>query len=159
MNPIAPVILANTGIPFFTQSVRYQVLLFIPIVAIEACVHAKLLGLSAIKAFYIALVTNLFSTLVGAFLLVLFGVAIGQLIFQSTVPVQPFSLPFAPLEVMITLIPMFFLSVVLERWTGGRGLKDIKKSEQSRSFWTANVFSYAMLMVLAMTRLVMGYLT
>src|SRR6476661_1986289 len=41
--------LANAGIPLFSQSVFYQIILLIPIIAIEAYIHKKLLNLRVLK--------------------------------------------------------------------------------------------------------------
>lgn len=149
--------LANSGIPLFTQSVGYQFWLLIPIIAIEAYTHKKILKLSIIKAVYISSVTNILSTLVGGILVLLFGAFIGQIIFQSTVPVQPGAFPFLPLEIIVTLIPMFFISVSIELFTGNFRLKEIEKSKVNQSFLIANAFTYFMLVVLAMTQLIKGY--
>ena len=45
--------LANAGIPLFSQSLLYQIILLIPIIAIEAYIYKKLLELSIIKAVFI----------------------------------------------------------------------------------------------------------
>ena len=47
--------LANAGIPLFSQSILYQIILLISIIAIEAYIHKRLLELSIIKAIFIFL--------------------------------------------------------------------------------------------------------
>ncbi|WP_333436749.1 hypothetical protein [Microcoleus sp. D2_18a_D3] len=150
--------LANAGIPLFTQSVFYQIILLIPIIAIEAYVHQKLLNISILKAIFIAFITNIISTIGGGFIILCIGAFIGHIVFQTTVPVQPGSFPFLPLEIMITLIPMFFFSVYLELLIGSWGLKIIEKSHVNKSFLMANLFTYLMLEILAFTQLVKGYI-
>jgi|SRR6476469_476388 len=150
--------LANAGIPLFTQSVFYQILLLIPIIAIEAYIHKKLLNLSIIKALVIAFITNIISTIGGGFIIVCIGAFIGYIVFHTSVPVQPGSFPFLPLEIMITLIPMFFFSVFLELFIGSFGLTRIEKDKVNKSFLIANLFTYLMLEILAFTQLVKGYI-
>jgi hypothetical protein len=150
--------LANSGIPLFTQSVSYQFWLLIPIIAIETYTHRQILKLSIIKAIYISSVTNIFSTLVGGILVLLFGVFLGQIIFQTTVPVQPGDFPFLPLEIIVTLIPMFFISVFIELFIGRFQLKEIEKNKVKKSFLIANSLTYFMLVILAMTQLIKGYI-
>lgn len=150
--------LANSGIPLFSQSVFYQILLLLPIIAIEAYIHKKLLELSIIKAIIIAFITNIISTIGGGFIIVVIGALIGDIVFHSSVPVQPGSFPFLPLEIMITLIPMFFFSVVLELFIGSLGLNKIEKGKVNKSFIIANFFTYLMLEILAVTQLVKGYI-
>ncbi|MEG4029321.1 MULTISPECIES: hypothetical protein [unclassified Microcoleus] len=150
--------LANAGIPLFTQSVFYQIILLIPIIAIEAYIHKKLLNLSILKAIFIAFITNIISTIGGGFIILCIGAFIGHIVFHTTVPVQPGSFPFLPLEIMITLIPMFFFSVYLESLIGSWGVKKIEKSQVNKSFFIANLFTYLMLEILAFTQLVKGYI-
>ncbi|MEG5047610.1 hypothetical protein [Microcoleus sp. B4-C1] len=150
--------LANAGSPLFTQSVFYQILLLIPIIAIEAYIHKKLLNLSILKAIFISFITNIISTIGGGFIILCIGAFIGQIVFHTTVPVQPGSFPFLPLEIMITLIPMFFFSVFLELFIGKFGLKIIEKGQVNKSFIIANLFTYLMLEILAFTQLVKGYI-
>ena len=150
--------LANAGIPLFGQSVVYQIILLLPIIAIEAYIHQKLLNLSILKATFIAFITNIISTIGGGFIIVCIGAFIGHIVFHTTVPVQPGSFPFLPLEIMITLIPMFFFSVYLEVLIGSWGLKKIDKSKVNKSFVSANFFTYLMLEILAVTQLVKGYI-
>jgi hypothetical protein len=70
--------LANAGIPLFSQSVFYQIILLIPIIAIEAYIHKRLLELSIIKAIFISFVTNILSTIGGGFIIVFIGAFIGD---------------------------------------------------------------------------------
>lgn len=154
-----PLYLANAGIPLFSQSVFYQVLLLIPIIAIEAYVHKNIIQTSVGKAVWIAFSTNVVSTFVGGLLVILpIGALIGTIIYGSSVPVQPGSFPFLPLEIIVTLIPMFLFSIVLEAWIGSLSLKMISKRKIKQSFLIANAFTYLMLEILAMTQLIKGYL-
>ena len=151
--------LANAGIPLFSQSIFYQMLLLIPVIVIEAFVHKKLLKTTTKKAVLVALFTNILSTIVGELLVVLpIGAFIGTIIFGSTVPVQPGSFPFLPLEVIITLVPMFVFSVVLESFIGSFRFKAVAQEKVKQSFLLANAFTYLMLEILAITQLIKGYI-
>ena len=97
-------------------------------------------------------------TIGGGFIIVFIGAFIGDMVFHTSVAVQPGSFPFLPLEIMITLIPMFFFSVVLELFIGSLGLKRIEKGKLNKSFVSANLFTYLMLEILAFTQLVKGYI-
>lgn len=151
--------LANAGIPLFSQSVFYQIVLLIPIILIEAYAHKKLLQMNVSRAIWVALSTNFVSTLVGGLLILLFiAPLISTLLFGNPVPVQPGNFPFLPLEIMVTLIPMFWFSVVLESWVGCWSLKQMDRKAVKRSFLIANGFTYAMLEILAITQLIRGYM-
>jgi hypothetical protein len=151
--------LANAGIPLFTQSVFYQVFLLIPIIAIEAYIHRKLLQTEVLKAIWVAFSTNIISTIVGGLLVILpIGAFLGTILFGSTVPVQPGSFPFLPLEIMVTLIPMFWFSVVVESWIGSLSLRKANRKKVKQSFLIANAFTYLMLEILAATQLIRGYI-
>ncbi len=150
--------LANSGIPLFTQSITYQVLLLIPIVAIEAYVHRKYLKLSIPLALYISFTGNFISTLGGGIALLVATAFLSQLLFQwvMLIPTSVFFL--LPLEIMVTLIPMFFLSVAIESWLGRWRLKTLDRRKVNQSFWVANAFTYSMLEVVAIAQLIQGYL-
>ena len=151
--------LANSGIPLFSQSVFYQVLLLLPIIAIEAFIHTKILGIPARKASLMALSTNFISTMGGGLLLLLpLGAFLGNLLLGSSVPVQPGSFPLLPIEIMVTLIPMFFFSVALEYGIGLLSLKKIDRVKVRRSFFIANAYTYLMLETLAFSQLIKGYI-
>jgi hypothetical protein len=150
--------LANSGIPLFSQSVFYQFCLLFPIIAIEAYIYKKFLEIRIVKAIFISAMTNIISTIIGGFIIIFVGAFIGEKIFGSSVPMQPGSFPFLPLEIMITLIPMFFFSVFLELFIGRFGLRKIEKRKVNQSFLIANGFSYLMLETLAFTQLIKGYI-
>lgn len=144
--------LANAGVPLFSQSIFYQIALLIPIIAIEAYVHKRLLNLNIARAILVSSLANLISTIAGAVLFFLIGVAVAEFIHASG------AFPFMPLEIMLTLIPMFFFSVILEGLIGFATLKNSARSKISRSVLIANALTYAMLEVLAMTQLIRGYI-
>jgi hypothetical protein len=153
------IFLANAGIPLFSQSLFYQVFLLIPIILIEAYIHRKLLKTGILKAVWVAVSTNVVSTVIGGLLVVLpIGAFIGTILFGSTVPVQPGSFPFLPLEIIFTLIPMFFFSMVVESFMGSFSLKKVDHRKVKQSFLIANGLTYLMLEVLAITQLIKGYL-
>lgn len=151
--------LANSGIPLFSQSVFYQIVLLLPIIGVEAYIHKKLLSIKIGKAFWISFGANLLSTLVGGIFVILpFGAFVSQVLTGSTVPVPPGEFPFLPIEIMITLVPVFLFSTVVETFIGFVGLKPIARKTLCRSFWIANAFTYLMLEILAITQLVQGYI-
>lgn len=152
------ILLANAGIPLFSQSLFYQILLLIPIIGVEAYVHRKLLKTGVLKALWVALSTNVVSTVIGGLLVILpIGALIGTILFGSAVPVQPGSFPFLPLEIIFTLIPMFWFSVIVESFMGSRSLRKVDYRKVKQSFLIANVFTYLMLEILAVTQLIKGY--
>jgi len=65
-------------------------------------------------------------------MIVFIGAFIGDIVFHTSVPVQPGYFPFLPLEIMMTLIPMFFFSVFLELFIGSFGLKIIEKGKVNK---------------------------
>ncbi len=151
--------LANAGIPLFSQSIFYQTILLIPVIAIEAFVQKKLLKTTIKKAVLVSLGTNVISTIVGGLLVILpLETFVGTIIFGSTVPVQPGSFPFLPLEVIVTLIPMFLFSVILESFIGRSRFKAVDQRKVKQSFLLANAFTYLMLEILAITQLIKGYI-
>ncbi|MGB6165963.1 MAG: hypothetical protein WBF52_00105 [Geitlerinemataceae cyanobacterium] len=141
--------LANSGVPLFTQSIFYQFFLLIPIIVIEAYIHRIILQLTVTRSLSIAFSTNFISTLVGGLFL--------TMIF-SHYCCLPHSFPLLPLELMVTLIPMFFLSILIESALGHLTLKQVDKSKINRSFLKANIYTYLMLEILAVTQLIKGYL-
>jgi hypothetical protein len=72
--------------------------------------------------------------------------------------VQPGSFPFLPLEIIVTLIPLFLFSVVVESFIGSFSLRKIDHKKVRRSFLIANAFTYLMLEILAITQLIKGYI-
>ncbi|MEB3277886.1 MAG: hypothetical protein VKK42_03050 [Lyngbya sp.] len=145
---ITSLYLANSGVPLFTQSIFYQVILLIPIIFIEAFVHRKILKLKIYRSISIAFSTNFISTFTGVLLLFIVGQAYCCL---------PFSFPLLPLELIVTLIPMFFFSFWLESIVGFMVLKKREKQIIHQSFLKANLFTYLMLETLAITQLIRGY--
>lgn len=146
---ISSTYLANSGIPFFTQSITYQVYLLIPILIIEAYIHRKILKLGMARSISIALSTNIISTLLGGTFFVLLS---------SSYCCLPYSFPLLPFELIVTLIPMFFISVLLEAAMGHLTLKQVDRSQILPSFVRANIFSYIMLETLAIAQLIKGYI-
>ncbi|MCT7992042.1 hypothetical protein [Laspinema olomoucense] len=127
--------LANSGVPLFTQSITYQIILLVPIIVIESCIHGKILGLSKIHAVWLSFACNIVSTLAGLLFLIFLAPIIGSIVLGYYLPVSPGNFPFLPLEIMATLIPMFFGSVLLESWVGSFMVKTLPNS---KSFWIAN---------------------
>jgi hypothetical protein len=145
---LTSVYLANSGVPLFTQSIFYQVLLLIPIIFIEAFIHKKILKLKISRSISVAFSTNFISTFAGGSLLLIAG---------SIYCCLPYSFPLLPLELIVTLIPMFFFSFLLELIIGSVVLKEREQKIIHQSFFKANLFTYIMLETLAITQLIRGY--
>lgn len=159
ISAVTTLYLANAGVPLFTQSLFYQGLLLIPIMVIEAYVHRRWLGISFWQAAKVSFGANLISTFVGGLLIALpLGIWLGQIWLGTTAPIRAGAFPLLPLEFILTLIPLFFLSVFLEFWVGRFRLKGLGKGRLLGSVWAANGLSYLMLLTLALTQLVRGYL-
>lgn len=151
--------LANVGVPLFTQSLFYQGLLLIPIMAIEAYAYWRWLGISRWQAVRVSFGANLISTFVGGLLIALpLGIWLGQLWFGNTAPIRGGAFPLMPIEFILTLIPLFFLSFFLEFWVARFRLKGLSKGRLLRACLAANGVSYLLLLTLALTQLVRGYL-
>ncbi|MEA5595466.1 hypothetical protein [Rivularia sp. UHCC 0363] len=148
--------LANAGIPLFTQSVFYQIILLIPIIAIEAYILRKILAINVFQASLVSSAVNIVSTLIGIIIFLAIGIG-----FASTFPqtvVQPGSFPHTPIDLIISLIPMYFVSVFFESLFGALRLKKISRRKVLRTFAIANAYTYLMLESLAISQLVKGYI-
>jgi hypothetical protein len=145
--------LANAGLPIFTQSIFYQIILLIPIIAIEAYILKKFLSISLAQASVVSSVVNIVSTLIGTIIFLTIG---GGLL--TNFLVEPGSFPFAPIEIIITLIPMYFVSVLFESLFGALRLKKIARYQVLRTFMIANAYTYLMLESFAISQLAKGYL-
>lgn len=158
--------LANAGVPLFTYSLIYQLLLLIPIILVEAYVHRRILNISRTTAIIISFLTNMVSTFIGGILMLLLGVAIGVLIFDNPITVPEPRFLFTRLEIIVSLIPLFIMSVVFESLVGLSILrverffsnrKPIPMRKIIKSFIVGNGLTYLMLTALGVTYLIRGY--
>jgi hypothetical protein len=149
LSSVLPLYLANSGIPLFTQGTQVQVLLFIPIFIIEAYIHHRQLPISWLRAIETSLTTNIISTLGGGILILLTGILVGDVLFQTSVPVPGGGLITYPLELILTLPIMFLVSVGIEGGLGRLRFRTLDSAQVSRSFWLANGVSYIVLEAIA----------
>ena len=131
---------ANAGIPIGAYSLAWSVLLFMPIVVVEAWVLRGDLRLAYRRALATAFAANLLSTLAGIVVPVLttpFGSTEGAVSSAVT---------------LLLFVPLFHLSRTIEaaytRWR----LAGVDRAEIARSVNRVNLVSYAMLSVFVVTR-------
>lgn len=148
--------LANAGIPAFSLSIIHQIVLLIPIVVIEAYILKKILPITIVKASLVASAANILSTVLGAIFFFLIGLGLAGKFSQTIV--NPGSFPHPPIDIIITLIPMYFASVFIELLFGAFILKKILWRKILKTFTIANAYTYLMLETLAISKLIKGYI-
>ncbi|MEL6468781.1 MAG: hypothetical protein AAFQ74_03565 [Cyanobacteria bacterium J06623_4] len=149
--------LANAGVPLFSQGVFYQTLLLIPIIAIEAYVHRQVMGIKLGRAVWVSLSANVISTLGGIVVILPLGALLGHLLLGTTVPVSPGAFPMVPLEIAISLLPLFVFTVLLERFIGVFSLHKVVRKRVRRSFLLSNGLTYLILEGFAIALLLKGF--
>jgi len=139
---------ANVGVPLFTTFILYTFLLLIPIIVIEAYIIKLRLEVSIGRASEVAVLVNIASTILGtvAVLLVEF-----LLFFAS---IELYTGGMLDIAVLIALIPSFYLSVWIESLLGSFRLEGFSRKQIWDVFFLANLFSYAMLGILAIASLI-----
>lgn len=139
---------ANVGAPLFFNYIAYSWLLLIPIIGVEAYVFRKRLPISIGRAFAVASVANIGSTILGT--VVVLGTGLLLSVGNMT------ELPGAEgdITVLIALVPCFFLSVWCETLIGFPLLKQASRDNVRAVFFLANQFSYAMLAIVPIGRFV-----
>jgi hypothetical protein len=172
---------ADAGVPMLALIWPASWILFIPIVAVEAWIARKIVGLSVKRSILAATVANAVSTLVGI-PLVWGGLALAEIVVSNggealgvdsfwrrvyAVTVQaPWLIPYeselhwmVPLAAIVLLVPFFFASVFIERMAFRRFC--ISSPELARRWsWVANGATYALtltgLVVVLIVALVQG---
>ncbi len=139
---------ANVGVPLFTTFILYTFLLLIPIIVIEAYVIKLRLEVSNGRALQTAALVNIASTILGTVAAVLVEFL---LVFAS---IGLYTGGILDIAVLIALIPSFYLSVWLESLLSSYVLKGFSRKQIWDVFFLANLFSYAMLGILAIASLI-----
>jgi hypothetical protein len=130
---------ANSGIGLFMPAAMANVVALIPVVILEGLILWRLLRVTAKRGFYLSLIANLASTLVGFAIGVPFDVMMG-----GGGP------PDSGLGVSISLFVMFWLSWWIEAKVVRRMQKADPATRAGRATFFANVASYAVLIALAL---------
>ena len=128
---------ANAGIGFFTPAAMSLVLALIPVVIVEWVILRWRLSVGTGRAFRLALVANLASTLLGAVI----GVALDLLLMAGT----GMSGVSGPIGFTVSLVLMFGISWWIERRTVASMSPAIPRPLVGRAVLVANLASYAML--------------
>lgn len=147
--------LANSGVPLFTGNLYYQVILLIPIIAVEAYALKKLLEISVLKAIFVSLINNILSTIIGFFVWFLLLFLLAFIVPMNTMMTD--SNQVLNRAVILLLIPMFFLSWFLEFYTALASFR-FSREKLNKAVFQANFYSYLMLEVFAIVRACLGRL-
>jgi hypothetical protein len=136
---------ANTGVPILARTMTGMVIALIPIIAIESLVLRDQLGISALSALGTATVANIVSTLVGV------GLAASEILLA---PVFVIMVDSTNILTLILLLPLFFLSVVIERPVVGIMTKSADVAVVRRAILIANACSYVLIAAFVAARIV-----
>ena len=145
---------ANVAVVLFTNFVVYSWLLLIPIILIEAYVFKKRLGVSIGRALGISGLANVVSTLVGS--IIIFAIDLFPVIpYPAVLTEKPWG-AVGDISILIVLIPCYFVSVWVEFLVGAPFLKSVPREDVRVAFYLANAFSYEMLAILPIARVIKG---
>lgn len=139
---------ANVGVPLFTNFALYSWLLLIPIIGIEAYVLRKRLAVTVIRACSVSGLANVASTLLGTV------AVLGTGLLLASLDISELPGAMGDITVLFALIPCFFLSVWIETLVGAPLLRKFSREDIRAVFHLANRFSYAMLAIVPIARLV-----
>jgi hypothetical protein len=134
---------ANMGIPYLAVLLGAYFWLLLPVILIEALVLSRRLSLPYRRTSLISTVANLGSAIVGCILLFAGGSAFWEMGFEAFSG-WPAKIPF-----FIMFIPSYVISVWLETVIGALFITHLSRRELLRAFAVANVYSYALLGILA----------
>jgi hypothetical protein len=151
--------LANMGVPLFTANLYWQILLLIPIVAIELFIHWRLLKINLFKSFGIALLVNLLSTALGILIVIGFGFLGFGVADRDAPPLQTDYFMIFLLTRVVGLLGMWWLSIQVEFWSGLPFVKMIENKVVKQSFGVANTVSYVFLAVVMISAQVQDFTT
>lgn len=129
---------ANTGIGLFMPAAMMNVIAIIPVILLEGLILWRLLPVRARRGFYLALIANLASTLVGFAIGVPFDFVLGS------------GPPGSGLGVSISLFVMFWISWWVEAKVVRRMEKADPAARAGRATLVANIASYVVLIALAL---------
>ena len=142
------------GVPFFTQSIAYQTYLLIPIIAIEAFIYHRHLKVSILRAITFSISANLVSTITGGLVLLVGTAILTTTILGYTPMISPSRILQLSGELMLSLIPLCVLSIIIEWKFGQLVLGAIAPSKLLRATAVDNGFTYLMLEILAIARII-----
>jgi hypothetical protein len=124
-------------------------MLLIPIIGIEAYVFKKRLGVSGSRALGVSALANIASTIIGTFIVV--G---SSLLLYAGAGISELPGALGDITVLMVLIPCFFLSFWCESLVGSPMIRTVSRQDVRAAFFLANKFSYALLAILPIARLV-----
>lgn len=129
---------ANAGIGFFLVSVPFVAMATAPAILVEAPILSLMLGVGLARGLWWSLCANLASTVLGSLLAIAadaaFVIATGSSGLEASRP-----------TVLLTLVPMFWLTWLLERSTVRRLQPAGAEPSAGRATLVANGVSYALL--------------
>jgi len=130
---------ANSGVGYLLISIPILVVTLPAAILIEAPILAHWLKVPFRRALWISFAANLFSTLLGALIAIAFDLALT--LGQSS------GLPGVALSALIALVPMFFITLWLERMAVRRLQPQAEAPAVKRGSLVANLVTYALLAV------------
>ncbi|MDO8481184.1 MAG: hypothetical protein Q7S65_05230 [Nanoarchaeota archaeon] len=166
---LIPAALADIGIPIVAVNLSWMILLFIPIVLLEAYIVSRYIKAKYTKTLIPVTVANLVTTLLGypftwallfGFEMLMTGGSCGPGFWSIGASIKTFFYELAwmcpwdqnilnwtyPLTIFVGLVFAFFVSVYIERIILKRFFKD-KKKEVHKAVWISNLASYALLLI------------
>ena len=129
---------ANSGVGFFFVSVPVVVIALVPAILVEAPILARMLSVSVPRGLWLSLVANLVSTVLGAFI----AIAADLLLLGGA---DSSGMPFSRGAVLVSLVPMFFLTWWLESMSVRRMQPASPRALARRATFAANATSYVLL--------------
>jgi prepilin-type processing-associated H-X9-DG protein len=132
-----PLIIANSGIPYFAAQTYAGILLLIPVIIIEAILLKIILGKKWLESFIFCTIANLFSTFVG-FLFIF--IEIGLRSYHGVI---------TGILLLLSFFGAFVLSVWVEYIEYKIHWKDIHKRKLLKTVIIVNIITYIPLIILA----------
>jgi hypothetical protein len=163
-------ILANAGVPMLFLAFPFALYLLIPVIGLETWVARNVPNINAKRRFLGVLAANAFSTVVGWpiawFVLVLLQIfvipgargaygldtplhAIASVTLQAAwlIPYEDDLYWMVPSAAIVLMLPAFFITIPSECLVLRYCWPQVAASERRRFVWTANLVSYALLIV------------
>jgi len=175
-----PVILANAGVPMLMLAFPAAFFLLIPVIGIEWWIARRLAGITPTAKIAGVTIANAVSTLAGWPLMWIVLAALQIKLDPHGLswpdsPIQKVAsvtleaawlVPYSeqdlywkvPTAAMVLMIPAFFISIFLERCVLHFFWRSEPLAERKRFVWRANIYSYALLIVLGLTWLLYAIL-
>jgi hypothetical protein len=141
--------MANTGVPVLAGTVIGMIVALIPVVAVEALVLRDQLRMGALRALGITIVANIVSTLAGVIVAAIEVFLAPHFVIMVDSP---------NLLTLIALVPLFVLSVIIERPVVRKMSKQADGALVKRAVLLANVASYVLIAAFVIARMVKALL-